>query len=144
MKTVSKSYFECKSVSAWKWSRFMSIILMTKITLNMWIWEPFHNKSILIVSSGNVWTQTVQMQIYLVTKQPNLVSKQNYFEKARSNTFAYTRWLSLQRLICKIRLSKVCFRRELEFGKNFWSVESYFSCKRLCLQQQAALPSSRN
>ena len=144
MKTVSKSYFECKSVSAWKWSRFMSIMLMTKITLNMWIWEPFHNKSILIVSSGNVWTQTVQMQIYLVTKQPNLVSKQNYFEKARSNTFAYTRWLSLQRLICKIRLSKVCFRRELEFGKIFWSVESYFSCKRLCLQQQAALPSSRN
>ena len=144
MKTVSKSYSECKSVSAWKLSRFMSIMLMTKITLNMWIWEPFHNKSILIVSSGNVWTQTVQMQIYLVTKQPNLVSKQNYFEKARSNTFAYTRWLSLQSLICKIRLSKVCFRRELEFGKSFWSVESYFSCKRLCLQQQAALPSSRN
>ena len=142
---MSKSYFESKSVSAWKLSRFMSIMLMTKITLNMWIWEPFQNKSNVIVSSGNVWTNdNVQIQIYLVTKQPNLVSERNSIEKARSNTFGYTRWLSWQSLICTIRLSKVCFRRELEYGKIFWSVGSYFSCKRLCLQLQTTLPHGRN
>ena len=143
MKTLSESYFKSKSVSAL--SRFMSIMLMTKITLNIWIWEPFHNKSSVIVSSGNVWTNdNVQMQIYLVTKQPNLVSERSSIEKARSNTFDYTRWLSWQSLICTMRLSKVCFRRESEFGKSFWSVGSYFSCKRLCLQLQTTLSQGRN
>ena len=60
MKTMSTGYFESISVSSWKLSTFMSI--MTKITLNMWIWEPFHNKSGVIVSSENVWTSNnVQM-----------------------------------------------------------------------------------
>ena len=60
MKTMSTGYFESVSVSSWKLSTFMSI--MTKIALNMWIWEPFHNKSGAIVSSENVWTSNnVQM-----------------------------------------------------------------------------------
>ena len=139
MKTVSKSYFECKSVSAWKLSRFISIMLMTKITLNMWIWEPFHNKSILIVSSGNVWTQTVQMQIYLLTKQPNLVSKQNYFEKARSNTLDYTRWLSLQSLICKNTAFKSLFSQRIRIWEKF-----LISWKLLFLQTFVPATTSRS
>ena len=40
----------------------MSIMLMTKVTLDMWIWEQFHNKSGVIVSSENMWTSSnVQM-----------------------------------------------------------------------------------
>ena len=29
---------------------FMSMIVMTKITLDMWMWGPFHNRSGIIVS----------------------------------------------------------------------------------------------
>ena len=36
--------------------------IMTQIRLNMRIWEPFRNKSGVIVSSENVWTSNnVQM-----------------------------------------------------------------------------------
>ena len=60
MKTMGTGYFESVSVSSWKLSTFMSI--MTQIRLNMRIWEPFRNKSGVIVSSENVWTSNnVQM-----------------------------------------------------------------------------------
>ena len=62
MKTMSKDYFESISVSTWKLSTLMSILLMTKITQNMEMWQPFHNKSDVIVTSENIWTNSnVQM-----------------------------------------------------------------------------------
>ena len=62
MKTMSKDYFESISVSTWKLSTLISIMLMTKIPRNMGMWQPFHNKSDVIVSSENMWTNSnVQM-----------------------------------------------------------------------------------
>ena len=44
---------------------FMSIILMTKITVDMWMWGPFHNRFSVIVSWENVWTNSC-VQMYKV------------------------------------------------------------------------------
>ena len=46
---------------------FMSIILSTKITLDMWMGGPFHNRSGVIISWENVWTNSYVQS--LVTKQ---------------------------------------------------------------------------
>ena len=35
-------------------NKFMSIMLMTKITLDLWMWGPFHNISGAIVNWENV------------------------------------------------------------------------------------------
>ena len=37
---------------------FMSIMLMAKITLDMWMWGPFHNTSGVVVNWENVWTNS--------------------------------------------------------------------------------------
>ena len=47
---MSKGYFGSISVSTWKLSTFISNMLVTKIALNMWMWEPFYNKSGVTVS----------------------------------------------------------------------------------------------
>ena len=44
---------------------FMSIMLMTKITLDMWMRGAFHNRSGVNVSSENLWTNSY-VQIYKV------------------------------------------------------------------------------
>ena len=62
METMSKNYFESISVSTWKLSTLMSIVLTTKVTQNTGMWQPFHIKSDVIVSSENMWTNSnVQM-----------------------------------------------------------------------------------
>ena len=100
---------------------FMSIMLMTKLTLNMWMWSPFYNRSGVIVSCENMWTNSsVQMYSLVTTKQPIFVSKWNSVEKETSEIFDCTRWFSLQNLNSTIRLFKVCFWRKLEFGDYFF------------------------
>ena len=37
---------------------FMSIMLMTNITLDMWMWGPLNNKCGFIVKCKNVWTNS--------------------------------------------------------------------------------------
>ena len=37
---------------------FISIMLMAKTILDMWMWGPFHNKSGVIVNWENVWTNS--------------------------------------------------------------------------------------
>ena len=136
MKTMSKDYFESISVSTWKLSTLMSILLMTKIPRNTGMWQPFHNKSDVIVTSEK---QCANVQ-YLVTKQHNLVSKQNSIE----NIFDCTQWFSLQSLICTIQVSIVCFCWELEFRNYFLISWKPLFCKRLCLLRKTTLLQSRN
>ena len=47
---------------------FISIILMTKITLDMWMWGPFYNKPGVIVNWENVW-KNKYVQMYKVSRE---------------------------------------------------------------------------
>ena len=67
-----------------------------------------------------MYGQTAMCKCNISFNKTTYVSKLNSIEKARSNVFDCARWISLQSLICTIRLSKVCFRRELQFGKYFF------------------------
>ena len=87
---------------------FMSIIRMTKVTLDMWMWGPFHNRSGVIASWGNVRTNRYVKCTKSCEKQPIFVSKGNSIEKETSEIFDCTRWFSLQSLNSTIRLFKVC------------------------------------
>ena len=72
MKTMSKDYFEFVSISTWKLSTLMSIVLMTKVTRNMGMSQPFHNKSDVIASSENMWTNS-NVQMYNILEQNNII-----------------------------------------------------------------------
>ena len=64
MKTMGKGYFEsmCFYMNIINVHEYHAYDKSNKIKLNMWMWEPFHNKSGVIVSSENVWTNNnVQM-----------------------------------------------------------------------------------
>ena len=60
------------------------------------MWGPFHNRSGVIVSWENVWTNSYVQIHSLVTKQPIFVTKRNSIEKETSEIFDCTRWFSLQ------------------------------------------------
>ena len=79
----------------------MSIKLMAKITLDMQILEPFHNKSGVIVSWENTWTNNYVKS--LLAKQPILVSKRNSIEMEISEIFVCNLRFFLQSLIYSIR-----------------------------------------
>ena len=49
----------------WTDKYVMSVMLMTKIALDMWMWGLFHNRSGVIVSWENVWTNSYA-QMYKV------------------------------------------------------------------------------
>ena len=69
----------------------MSIMTATKITLNMWIWGTFQNKSAVIANWENVWMNSyVQMYKSLGTKQPYFVLKRNAIEKKTPEIFDWT------------------------------------------------------
>ena len=90
---------------------FMSIMLMAKITLDMWMWGPFHNTSGIVVNWENVWTNTyVKCTKSCKKKQPIFAYKRNSIEKETSNIFDCTRWSFLQSLISTILCSKRKFK----------------------------------
>ena len=58
---------------------------MTKITLNMWMWEPFHDKSGVIISWENVCKNNY-VQMYKVLKQNNLFLSQSETSSKRNRS----------------------------------------------------------
>ena len=129
------SYFESISVATWKLSTIMSIKLMAIITLGMWMLEPFHNKSGVIVSRENAWTNNYGKS--LLTKQPILVSKRNSIEMEIPEIFDCTLRFSLQSLIYTIRFLYSLFSQIMTIwkllylfrsvGSNFFA--NFFDCK---------------
>ena len=76
----------------------VSIILTIKITLDMWMWEPFHNKFGAIVSWENVWTNICQC-----TKS---CKKRTCFSQKKRNCIEKDCIVSTSRMI---NLLKICF-----------------------------------
>ena len=58
-------------------NKFMSIMLMTKITLDLWMWGPFHNISGAIVNWENVLSNSYMKCTNSCKKQPILNKTQS-------------------------------------------------------------------
>ena len=124
---------------------FMSIMLMKKIKLDMRMWGPFHNKSSVIVSCENVWTNNwVQIKkscnktIYFCLKTK--FHRKGYVRNFLLDSIIFFTKFDLYNTTFQSLFSQIIWIWELFFR---WAV-SYLSCKLLCLQRKTALPLSRN
>ena len=112
---------------------------MTKITLDLWRWGPFHNKSGVIVSWENVRTNK-DVQMYKILQQKNLFLCQKKTPSKRKRPKLFFAKFDLYNMDFQSLFSQISKIWEL----FFWSVGNYFSCKRLHLQRKTALFLRRN
>ena len=125
--------------------RSVTIMLMTKITLDRWMLGRFHNKLGVIVSQENKWTNMCQCTTSR-TKTPyfSVITKLYRDENAQNfwlhsviffTSMKFSFHTAFQSLLLQIiRIWELFFR----------SVESYYICKHLCPQRKTALPLNRN
>ena len=81
----------------------MAIIVMTKTMLDMWLWDPFHNRSGVIVSWEIVWANSYVLSC---NKTTYIVSKRNSIEKETFEIIYCTRWFFYKVWITQYGLSK--------------------------------------
>ena len=115
---------------------FMSIMLMTQITLDMWMWGPFHTKSGVNVCWENGWTN---VQMYIILQQNNLFLSQNKTQSKRKRPKVL---IALGGFVYKVWII-VHYGSQNFFGDN-WDLGTIFSVVWKLLFLQTFIPTMKN
>ena len=120
---------------------FMSIILMTKITMDMLMWGPFHNRSDVIVNWEDVWTNGYVKCTKSCKKTTYFCLKKKLNRKGNVRNFCLHWVIFFTKFEQYNTVFQSLFLEIIRIWELFFrSVRSYFSFKRIYLQGKTTLP----